>query len=84
MNIDLHIEQLILHHCAPNDRERVGAAVRQELERLIAERGLSPSLLKGTDIARLNGGRFQIRPDAPADHLGRQIAAAAYEGIRND
>lgn len=83
MNIDLHIEQLILHHCPPGDRERVGAAVRRELERLIADGGLSRSLLKGADIARIDGGGFEATSGTSAETLGGQVAKEVYESIQH-
>lgn len=84
MNVDLHIEELILHDCAPGDRERVGAAVRRELERLIAERGLPPSLRKGADISRVDGGTLQTAQGNSTESLGAQIAQAAYGAMSDD
>ena len=36
-NLNLHIEELVLHGFAPGDRYRIGEAVQQELTRLFAE-----------------------------------------------
>jgi hypothetical protein len=81
MNVELHIEQLILHHCAPRDRQRFGATLRREVERLISERGLSPSLPKGADIAWIVGGTLQVGHGATVESRGGEIARAAYEGM---
>jgi hypothetical protein len=84
MKVNLHIEEVVLQDCAAGGCERVCAAVQRELQRLIAERGLSRSLLKGADIARIDVGRLQVRPGATADHLGSELSAAAYRGLRDE
>lgn len=46
MNVELHIEQLVLHGFAPSDRYRIGAAIQQELARLLAQQGILLDLPK--------------------------------------
>lgn len=67
MNIDLHVKKLVLDHCPSGERERVIAAVRRELERLVTESGLSTSLLKRTEIPRIDGGSLEIGRRATAE-----------------
>jgi hypothetical protein len=81
MNIELHIERLVLHGIAPGERYRVGAAVERELARLIEERGVPDQLTRGGDVARLDGGSFAIEPGMAADALGAAIARAVYGGM---
>ena len=50
-NIELHIEELVLHGFSPGDRYRIGEAVEQELTRLLADRGVPQSLAEGGEIA---------------------------------
>jgi hypothetical protein len=42
-DVSVHIDELIVHGVAPAERDRIGEAVRLELTRLIAERGLPAS-----------------------------------------
>jgi hypothetical protein len=42
-DVSVHIDELILRGVAPAERHRIGEAVRLELTRLIAERGLPAS-----------------------------------------
>lgn len=79
--VSLHIEKLVLHGLAPGDRYRIGEAMQRELERLIAMQGLAPLLARGGEIARLDGGVFQVAPSAKADAIGSQIAQAVYGGL---
>jgi hypothetical protein len=81
-NIDLHIEELMLHGFAPEDRYRIGAAVERELARLFAERGVPAGVVAGAEIARLDGGAFAVAPGARPEAIGAQVAQAVYGGIK--
>jgi hypothetical protein len=81
MNIDLHIEKLVLYGVAPGDRGRVGAAVERELARLIEEQGVPPGLTHGGGAARIDAGSLTIAPGMAADALGAAIAQAVYGGM---
>ncbi len=81
-NIELHIEELVLHGFPPKDRHLVGEAVQRELTRLLSERGIPSSLSKGGEIARLDGGSFSVKQGSKADAVGRQVAQAVYGGMK--
>lgn len=80
-NIELEIEELILHGFAAIDRESIGMAVRQELTRLLTEGGISPGLAQGGDLPRLNGVTIEVPTGARADVVGTQIAQSIYGGL---
>ena len=82
MNVELHIEELVLHGFAPGDRYRIGDAVERELSRLFAEQGTPPALARGGDIGRLDGGSFEAKPGSRAETIGIQAAQAVYGGLR--
>ena len=82
MNVELHIEELVLHGFAPGDRYRIGDAVERELSRLFAEQGTPPALARGGDIGRLDGGSFEAKPGSRAEATGTQVARAVYGGLR--
>jgi hypothetical protein len=81
-NIELHIEELVLHGFAPGDRYEIGAAVERELARLFAEQGLPTSLSGGGDFARFNGGSFNVTPGSQAEAIGTRVAQSVYGGIK--
>jgi hypothetical protein len=74
--IELHIEELVLHGFDPAMRRSIGRAMEQALARLIAERGVSPA------IAHLQGATHEEAPSievdraASAGEIGAKIAAA--------
>jgi hypothetical protein len=80
-SIELHIDELILHGFAPIDRAPIAAAIERELGRLLAERGAPPGWAQGADLARLDGGSFDVAPGAGADAVGAQVARAIYNGM---
>ena len=80
-NIELHIEQLVLHGFRPNDRYRIGKAVELELTRLFTEQGISYSMSKGGEFTRLDSGTFNIAPSSKAEAIGSQVAQSVYAGF---
>jgi len=84
-NIRLHIEELVLHSFAPNDRYAIADAVERELSRLLAadfaSAEIPPSLADSSGRLRVDAGNFHVAPDAKANSIGAQIAQAVHGGI---
>ena len=80
-NIELHIEELVLHGFSPRERYAIGEAVQRELTRLFTEQGIHPSLRQGR-IARLDGGSIQVKQGTKADAIGKQVAQSVYGGMK--
>lgn len=81
-SIELHIEELVLHGFAPGDRHLVGDAVQRELARSLTEEGVPSSLMQDIEIARLDGGAFQVAPSSRPQSIGRQVARSIYGGLK--
>jgi len=81
MKVELHIEELILHGFAPEDRYRIGEAVEKELANLLVEQGM-PVLENGLEIAGLNFGDISIAKGARPEAIGAQVARAVYGGLK--
>jgi len=81
LSIRLHIEELVLNGFAPGDRQRIGAAVEQELVRLLAERPLPAALAQGRPRERVDGGSFRLATGAKPGAVGAQIAGAIHGGL---
>jgi hypothetical protein len=79
-NIEIDIEELVLHGFAPSDRTSIGEAVQRELTRLLAEQGLA-SMNHNVEMARVNGGAFDVRLDSKSETIGAQIARNVYRGL---
>jgi len=81
-NIELHIEELVLHGFSPGDRHGIAQAVERELAILIEERGAPADLLNNREIERLDGGSFQVMPGSKPEAAGAKIARAVYGGMK--
>jgi len=85
MNINLHIERLILDgvNIAPDQRHLLQASVTTELTRLISNGGLAPNFIEGMALPRVTVKAIQLTGNNVA-HIGRQIAKSVYGGIGNE
>ncbi len=83
MNINIHIERLILDGLPVTHSQRplVQAAVEAELVRLLMADGLAPRLQAGGVMPYVPGGGIQVTGDGDPQRLGQQIAQAVYGGI---
>lgn len=85
MTLRLHIEELVLHSFAPNDRHAIADAFQQELSRLLAAEILNPefsaALRQHSGNSRLDAGAFHAGRDSQPDLLGNQIAGAVHRGL---
>jgi hypothetical protein len=83
MNINLHIERLVLDgvNIAPGQRHLLQASVEAELTRLLTDGGLSAGLAQGAAVPRLSTGGIQLAGGNNPARIGRQIAQSVYGGI---
>ena len=81
MNVQIHIEKLVLYGFESVNRARLDAALRAELTRLLADGGTPGAL--GTTGHRpvLDAGPIRAAPDASPEMLGAQIAQAIHGGL---
>ena len=82
-NIELHIEELVLHGFLPGNRHHIAAAVEAELTRLFTEQGIPPALSAGTAVPSVDAGAFHMAPGAKPAAVGQQIAGSVYNGFNS-
>lgn len=84
-NIHLHIEELVLHSFAPNDRYAIADAVERELSRLLAAdfaiAEIPHSLAHNSRRPRVDAGAFEVGANAKPNSIGDQIAQAVHGGL---
>lgn len=80
-NVEVRIDELVLHGFEPSGRERIGETVKHELTRLFTKQGAPPSLAHERRVARLDGGAFEARLGLRAEAIGVHVARALYEGL---
>ena len=80
-NVELNIEELVLHGFSPGDRLRIGDAVQRELVRLFSEQGVSPSFVREADTEKVDGGSFHVASGSRVEVVGAQVARSVYGGL---
>lgn len=78
--IRLHIDEVVLHGFEPADRARFGAALETELARLLAA-GDPRALAQAGQVARLDGGSFDMPTHTAPEVTGTRLARAVYDGL---
>ena len=84
MNINLHIERLVLDGVAleRGHEPLLRAAIEAELSRLLTTDGVAPGMMSGIAVPRLHAGDIQLAGDNNnAQGLGLQIARALHRGL---
>jgi hypothetical protein len=83
MNVNLHIERLILDGLpdAATQGPHLRSAVERELARMLAENGLSEQWRAGGAVPRTPVQQFNLAPDARPAAIGRSVAQSVYRGI---
>jgi hypothetical protein len=81
MNLELHIDALILHGFTPAERVAITEAVERELTRLLTEHRLPSALWQREVVARLDGGVVTVAPDSSPETIGAQVAQALCKGL---
>ena len=84
MNIELHIEHLVLDGLplAPTDGAAVQQAIQAELTRLLTESGLASALEQGGELSGLRTPDMRLPANPAPDAMGRGIGAAIHKGLR--
>ena len=85
MNINLHIERLVLDglQLERGQGPHIQAAIEAELTRLLTEQGLAGALQNGARLPILPAATMQLNPGSSPSQLGAQIAHSVYTGIGN-
>jgi hypothetical protein len=81
-DVELYIEELVLHGFAPGDRYRIAEAVEGELARLLVERGVPLPLAQKGELVQVDGGSFDVAPCSSAEAVGGQVARMLYGGLK--
>jgi hypothetical protein len=80
-DIELHIEELVLHGVSRSNARRLGAAVEVELGRMLTEQGLPARLRSGAEIGAIDAGQLSLGATARPESTGAAVAKAVYGGL---
>jgi hypothetical protein len=82
MKINLQIDELVLEGFDYHDHKRIGAAMKLELARLVAERGLGSVLDQKNNSGSVSAPPFNVPSDRNPRAIGAEIARAVYKGMK--
>lgn len=83
MNLQLHIEHLILEGLALDPRQgaQLQAAMQRELQRLLETGGVPPHWQSGWSVPEVHAPQLRLAEELRPQQLGRQIAHSIYRGM---
>ncbi len=76
--IEVHIEELVLHGFAPGDRWRIGDVLESELRGLLMEKGLPVAWHQSPE--KIEAGPLRAASLTKPSRAGRQIARTIWKG----
>ena len=82
-DIELYIDELILHGFSVHDRYAIAEAVQIELTRRFTEQGVPTSFTQQIDIPSLRTKSFNFQQHTSDVTLGNSIADSVYKGFTN-
>ena len=81
MNIELHIEELVLRGLGNGQQHEIRAAMERELIELMGRNEMATPPGQQVDLSRVDAGSVQIKPSATGQAIGAQLAQSVYQGI---
>lgn len=83
MNINLHIERLILDETdiEPHQKKALKAAIEAVLKHQLTHHGVGSTMQSHHNRLSVKGGSISIEKNRKPASLGKQIGNAVYQGI---
>jgi hypothetical protein len=83
MNVNLHIERLVLDGVSvePHQRAELKRAVESELSRLLILNEFDSGVHTSNSVRSVAGGLITIANNNEPSRLGQQVAGAVYQGM---
>ena len=81
MNIELHIDTLVLRGLGAGQQDEIRAAVERELAALLGRDGLATGFHSAATVNHIDGGSVHLGPGSSAESIGAQLAASIHRGL---
>jgi hypothetical protein len=83
MKINIQIAELVLEGFDYHDHKRISNAMKIELTRLVAEKGLGQtSVEQEHGVAHISAPAFQMPTDRNPRMIGNEIARSVFKGLK--
>ena len=80
MNVELHIEELVLRGLGGGMQHEIQAAMERELAELLSLKEVATSLNKSRNSSRLEARSFHVKSRADGQAIGMQLARSRCIG----
>jgi hypothetical protein len=81
-DVEIHIEELVLHGVDVVDRAALAEALQHELRTLVAEQGIHTLLASPARFERWSPGPLTVEPGMNPRQLGVRLAQTLHQGWR--
>ncbi|MFP2930340.1 hypothetical protein ACLESO_35120 [Pyxidicoccus sp. 3LG] len=79
-DIEIHIEELVLHGVDVADRHALAEALQRELQALVASEGIQTLMSDPDRFSRWSPGPLTVEPGMKSEQLGSQLARTLHGG----
>lgn len=79
-DIEIHIEELVLHGVDVADRHAVAEALQRELRALVEAEGVHTLLTEPGRFERWRPGPLHVEPGMKPEQLGARLAQTLHQG----
>lgn len=80
-NVHIRIGELVLDGLPQSDGRRVAEAVKQELARLVRERGVEQPSRPRTSVRQMSAPSFAMAPGAAPQTIGKSVARSLHSAL---
>ena len=82
--IEINIDEIALQGFQTKDAEGIKKVVESGLITLIRDKGYPGTISSDNKIGSIDAGRFSMASGSTTGTIGNQIAAAVFNGIKNN
>ncbi len=82
-NIEVQIDELVLHGFSFTDRYVIGDAFSLEIERMLNASTSHAFIHQDTNLSTINAGKIMLQANARPTSTGMQVARAVYGSLNN-
>lgn len=80
-DIELQIDELVLHGFESRDRILIAEAMNEELRRMFENQPLHPEWRQNFSRDRIDAGVFHTMPNSTPNAIGTAVARSVYAGL---
>lgn len=81
-DIEINIEQLVLHGFTNSDKAQIAEALQTALTEALANQGITPLLKHSIDIPYVNAGSLPLQANSKPANVGAAVANSVHSTLK--